>query len=434
MPTSLDADPIYSDLGPPGASTDLDANEQRVLASINDRVAACQSTEDIVDFLVEQTADVCPCDRVSVAFVEEQGRRLVSHYSRAHYAPLLLKRGYAEDLQGSSLERVIADGQLRIIDNLEEYLARHPTSRSTRLLVREGVRSNLTCPLQVDGRAVGVLFRSSRRPGAYEMRHARLHALVAARLGQAVEKTYRLEQLAAANLAYSEMLGFVSHELKSPVAAMISTAQLLREGYVGEISTAQRETLDRLINKGHYLLDLVRDYLDLARLEGGTLKFEPRPEVDLERDVVRLALDVVRPEATAKAMRLHVDVANASPLRGDPDLLRIVLVNLVGNAVKYGREGGLVQIVATRNGPQVEVSVRNEGVGFPPEQQSRLFRKFSRLETPELRSIKGSGVGLYTVWRIVQLHGGRVGAQSKPGEWADFWFHLPQSVSDPSAA
>ena len=107
--------------------------------------------------------------------------------------------------------------------------------------------------------------------------------------------------------------------------------------------------------------------------------------------------------------------ADLQPVQCDPELLRIVLVNLLGNAVKYGRPGGLVRITVERQPDQVQAAVWNQGPGFGPEERPRLFRKFSRLQAPELLARKGTGLGLYTSWRIVHLHGGRMDARSEPG-------------------
>jgi signal transduction histidine kinase len=113
--------------------------------------------------------------------------------------------------------------------------------------------------------------------------------------------------------------------------------------------------------------------------------------------------------------------------------MRIVLVNLLDNAVKYGRDDGEVrvtfEIVASRHvKPEaLRISVWNEGPGFPPSQRNRLFRRFSRLDTPALKGTKGTGVGLYNTWRIVQLHRGRITAESKLGEWARFCVEIPSS-------
>ncbi|MBN1510632.1 MAG: GAF domain-containing sensor histidine kinase [Phycisphaerae bacterium] len=413
---------------PPGAAAFTDA-ERQLLDAVNRRVAAQESTEAIVDFLFEQMQGVMPCDRVSIALLEDDGRRLVSRHTRAAYEPLRLGNGYAEDLAGSSLEQVFVRNDLRFIHDLQAYLSAHPNSRSTRALVKEGVRSSLTCALAVEGRRVGVLFRSSRRPRAYDTHQAHLLAAVAERLSQAVEKTWRIEQLAAATAAYTEMLGFVSHELKSPVASMMSTTQTLVDGYLGELTDEQRDALQRVLTRGRYVLDLVRDYLDLARLEGGQMRFAPRDDVSFADDVLTPAIEVVRPALDEKHMELTVDVPSTTPgLSADPDLLRIVLVNLLSNAVKYGNEAGTVRVRAVQAPDEFAVSVWNSGPGFPPEQQSRLFRKFSRLTSAVSKQARGTGVGLYTVWRIIRAHGGRVSAESAPGQWAEFRFTIPQPL------
>lgn len=403
--------------------------EKDILDRVNRRVAAAESLETLLDFLAEATRPASPCDRISLAFVEEDGRRIVSHITRASYEPLLLKKGYAADLAGSSLEAILAEGRVRIINDLEQYLKLHPGSGSTRILVREGVRSSLTVPLVVDGRRVGVLFRSSQQAGAYVERHAAFQLATAERLGQAVEKAYRIEQLTAANRAYFEVLGFVTHELKSPLAGIVMDAQLITDGYLGEVPPKQRERLDRVIAKGQYLLGLVNEYLDLARIEGGEMKPAMRSDVALESEVIDPSVDIVRPQIDAKRMRLNRQIpADGIRVEVDPNLLKIVMVNLLSNAAKYGREEGEITIIASLNEGHLKVAVRNEGQGFPPEERSRLFRKFTRLNVPHLLKEKGTGVGLYTVWRIIQAHNGRVDAQSEPGQWAEFSFEIPEQV------
>jgi signal transduction histidine kinase len=412
----------------------LAEDESRILQTVNQQIAAKRSLTDLIDFLFERTGTIFPFDRIGLSFVEEDGRRIVSQYARASYAPVLLGKGYAEDLQASSLERVLKAGTPRIIDDLERYLDEHPHSRSTRLLVREGVRSSLTCPLVVEGRVVGFLFRSSRQRNVYTARHVELEMAISERLSQAVEKAWRIEQLEAVNFAYMEMLGFVSHELKNPVASMVTDAKLLSEGYLGPLEQPQTDKLRRLIDKGEHLLDLVAEYLDLARVEGGELRLTAAPDVIFVDEVVEPALDVFRDRIAERGMQLVLDIPNAQNLVADcdPALLKIVLVNLLGNAVKYGRDGGGVRLTVTMESAKLKVAVWNEGQGFKSGDRPKLFRKFSRLATPAHGGRGGTGLGLYNVWRIIQLHGGRIKADSKYGEWAIFTFEIPQPL--PKAA
>jgi len=403
-------------------------DEQAILDTVNQKVAAASSMADLMDFLFESIQELYPCDRIGLAFIEDEGRRIVSHWTKATYEPLLLKTGYAEDLSGSSLRRVLEGGASRIIYDLRRYEDEHPRSTSTRLLVKEGVRSSLTCPLCVEDRTFGVIFLSSREERVYTPYHGRLWRAIAERISQAVEKAWRIEELTSANQAYNEMLGFVSHELKNPVASMITDARVLAQGYLGDLEPVQVHKLERLIKKGEYLLDLVREYLDLARMEGDKLSLRAST-CHLVQDLLEPAIELVQSqihEMNVTLERLYPDYV--LPADCDPQLLKIVLVNLLGNAVKYGNPDGRIQVRLEQFHDRFSISVWNEGPGFPPEERPRLFRKFSRLQTPELMARKGTGVGLYTAWRIVNLHGGRMQARSEYGRSAEFTMEIPQPL------
>jgi len=406
------------------------SNEERaVLRTINEKIAAKPSLNDVCDFLFETTGTLIPFDRLGLAFMEEDGRRLVSQYARADYQPLLLTKGYVGEMHGSSLEGMTKTCQPRIINDLKSYLEEHPSSHSSYLLVREGIRSSLTCPLVVEGRVLGFIFRSSRERDAYKPHHVQLQMAINERLSQAVEKAWRIEQLVIANHAYMEMLAFVSHEIKNPVASMVTDAKLLSEGYLGPLDARQRDKVVRLIGKGEYLLDLVGEYLDLARIEGGELTLHVEHEVDIVAGVVAPVLDLVHSQLEAAGSRIDLRLP-AGSVRADcdPGLLRIVLVNLVGNAVKYGTKGSEVRLTVVREPGRLEMSVWNEGPGFSPEDRGKLFRRFSRLRQPEFRGVRGTGVGLYSAWQIIQLHRGRIRARSEPGSWAEFAFELSQPL------
>ena len=404
----------------------LTPEEHAMLDAVNSRVAARESLENLLSFLLEQTTNFSPCDRLGLAFFEEEGRRAVAGAVVARYEPLVLRSGYTQNMSGSSLEPILQTGAVRIIDDLEAYLHTKPQSISTQLLVREGVRSNMTCPLRVDGRIVGVLFRSARRPRAYDRHHAALHARIAERLSQAVEKVRLIEQLQTANRAYLDMLGFVSHELKSPLSAIITSGDMLSQGFMGELTPEQKEWMGRMTTQAHYLMSLIRDYLDLARLEGGQMKLRLQPGVRLKEDILAPAQELLRLELDKQHVRLEQDLPSTlSPLTCDPDLMKIVAINLLGNAIKYGQEPGEVRVTAREDDTGVAWSVWNRGPGFTEEDQHRLFKKFSRLPSPELHRRKGSGLGLYTCWRIVQLHHGLITARSTPGHWAEFTVRLP---------
>ena len=406
-------------------ASELSPREVEVLDLVNRKVAAGRSLEEVLEFLFRATRDVCPCDRLGVAFLEEEGQRVVARKAVADYEPLLLGAGWGEDLAATSLGPVLGSEAPRVLDDLPAYLAARPESRSTRLLVEEGVRSSLTARLEVEGRVFGFLFRSARRSRAYDARQAFLHLAVSERLAQAVEKAWLLDRLAEANAGYLEMLGFVSHELQAPLASLVMDGETVLGGYAGSVDEAARAAVERMVRKAAYLNRLVREYLDLARVEQHDLAVRRVP-CDFVADVVEPALDVVRALLEERSGRLVRELPSGPlPVSLDPELMTVVLVNLLGNAAKYGREAGEVRLSARREGDSLRVAVRNEGPGFRPEERSRLFRRFSRLPDPELADRPGSGVGLYTCRRIVALHGGRIDADSEPGRWAEFRFEVP---------
>jgi len=412
---------------PNGLEDQYRATEREVLDRINLQVAAGDSIDEILAFIFAETRGVMPCDRIGLALLEEGGRRVVAHVALAEYEPLFLHKDYSADLDSTSLGRVLRSGEPRIIRDLQAYGLARPNSESTRLLLREGVRSSMTCPLAVRGRKLGFLFRSSRFPGAYGEREVALHMKMADRLGQAVEKAWRIEQLQATTRAYTEMLGFVAHELKSPLASIITEGNVLSGGYLGDLAPPQAAHIEKIVRKAEYLLGLTRDYLDLARIEGGSLELNPRT-VDLEAEVLAPALELVQSQFDEKKMRLEREGEPPNGVQCDPGLLQIVAANLLGNAAKYGHEGGRAVLACSVSGAGFGFSVWNEGPGFPAAQKANLFRRFSRLRTPELLKRKGTGVGLYTSWHIVQAHGGRIGAESEEGHWARFRVEIPQPL------
>lgn len=427
VPLVTTSTPLSTVLYVDSPSAVLSDHEQAVLASVNQKVAAGRSLDEIMDFLFDSTRSLFFCDRLGLALIEEDGR-LATHWVRADY-PTLLRKGYAEDLAGSTLEAVLERGQARIIRDLPRYLAGKPNSRSTKILVEEGVRSSLTVPLQVEGRPVGVLFRSSRQVDAYDDRQVALQQAVSERLSQAVEKVWLLEQARAATMAYTETLAFVSHELKGPLASLIMDGTVLLDGYAGSLDDVARRKVDAMVRKARGLHGLVQDYLHLSRAEAG-LQPNVSPAVDLATEVIEPALEAAATEIEAKGMQLERRISLGLRVDADRDLLRVVVLNLVSNAVKYGKEGGRLRVTMCREGHDVAVAVWNEGPGFPAEQRSRLFRRFSRLSDPALLSRPGTGVGLYTSWRIVRVHGGRMDSTSEHGAWAEFRFTLPEAASD----
>lgn len=238
-------------------------------------MAGGKSLDEILDFIFEETAKIMPCDRLDMAFLADENRRMVLHYVKARYEPVHLKQGFASDIIGGSIQKVFQSGRPSIIRDMEVHSKNNPQSDSARLLLKEQIRSSMVCPLVVDGRPVGMFMCRSRKPGAYGAHEISLQMAFAERLGQAVEKAYHIEQLSSAIQSYMEMLGFVSHELKNPLSSIIMLGKTLESGFFGEIGGKQKEIVGRMVKKAEYLLNLTGEYLNLAHSRPVSSTFIP---------------------------------------------------------------------------------------------------------------------------------------------------------------
>jgi two-component system, NtrC family, sensor kinase len=224
---------------------------------------------------------------------------------------------------------------------------------------------------------------------------------------------------------YLEVLGFVAHELKSPLAGAKMNLQLIDDGYYGEPPASMQKPLGTLRRALDYGNEVATSFNQLCRAEGVGFQATPRDIVSFASEVIRPAFDDVNDAAVARKMSLSLE-GDAEHVRGDPDLLRVVMNNLLGNAVKYGREETSVQVSVQRGKEGVQVKVHNQGIGVAPEKMPNLFKKFYRVHDPETKTTKGTGVGLYLVRRLVELHGGRTTVEGEYGKWIAFSFVLPE--------
>jgi signal transduction histidine kinase len=222
-----------------------------------------------------------------------------------------------------------------------------------------------------------------------------------------------------------DLMAVVSHELKSPLATVQTTAQTLHRGYFGALAPEQMKIVETILRNCSYLEDVIRSYIDLSKMELDGLAAFSR-EVRLGADVVREVLEDPGAKDTLKGMTVAVETADDPVLHGDPELLKIVVRNLINNAIKYGKEGTTVKVRLERKGGEVVLSVFNEGAGISAgDIEKRLFKRFERLRQKGTEGVKGSGLGLYICKTIVEKHKGRIWAESEPGAWARFSVALP---------
>lgn len=226
------------------------------------------------------------------------------------------------------------------------------------------------------------------------------------------------------NSSYLEMLGFVSHELRNSIGSAMFNMQLLLDGDYGALSPEQQEIGNVIAGNLRYLAEMTESYLQLSRIERGEFEALPR--------TTRITADLIAPvqrrldgAARAKNMRLDIRVPDDLCCHADPDLVRIVYENLIGNAIKYGCADGAITLDAHVRDGVLELSVHNEGNAIAPERLPHLFNKFQRYDVEERAGKSGTGLGLFIVKQIIDKHGGAIHAESSEAEGTRFSFTLP---------
>ncbi|MBP1769865.1 MAG: response regulator, partial [Candidatus Aminicenantes bacterium] len=228
----------------------------------------------------------------------------------------------------------------------------------------------------------------------------------------------------AAGAKMLDLMAIVSHELKSPLAAVQTTATTLHRGYFGKLEPEQQKIVETIIRNCAYLEDIIRSYIDLSKMElDGLAAFKER--VPFASAVVAEVLAMPGVRDNIRKMPIVTELEGDPVMDGDPALLKILAGNMVNNAIKYGTEGTPVRIRLETKDGELIFSVRNEGVGIPDEARGRLFRRFERLRQKGTEGVKGSGLGLYICKTIVDKHKGRIWVGGEPGHWVEFSVALP---------
>jgi two-component system, OmpR family, phosphate regulon sensor histidine kinase PhoR len=267
-----------------------------------------------------------------------------------------------------------------------------------------------------------------RRPTGFTPEEVELVSLLGRLVATAVQniRAYEaerstVEELRRLSALRADFVSLVSHELRSPMAAVIGAARTL-EGRWRELSADQRQSFLALIgDETSRLADLIADVLDTSRIEAGTFSFS-----FTEVDIAELVRDVVSAaEVGQDEVRVRAEVNGTLPvIRGDRERLRQVLQNLVDNAVKYSSTGGEVRVRAMVEDGSVRVDVQDEGPGIPREDQKLIFEKFGRAGGHGAAK-PGTGLGLFIARSIAEAHGGSLAVESEPAQGSVFTLELP---------
>jgi signal transduction histidine kinase len=249
----------------------------------------------------------------------------------------------------------------------------------------------------------------------------------------ALENTRLYRAVHQANLAKSQFVSFVSHELKSPMTSIRGYADLIQQGTVGSVTEQQKEFLTTIVDNVDQMAALVSDLSDISRIETGQLRLQ-QAEVPLAR-YIRETATGMRPQMEAKSIKLDLEVpADLPPVWADRTRLVQILTNLLSNAVKYTPAGGKVSVRARVEDEKATVRVVDTGIGMSVEDQAKLFTQFFRSDDPAVRDQPGWGLGLNVTKRLVEIQGGQIGVTSERGKGSTFWFSLPLASRSASSS
>ncbi|OGO14763.1 MAG: hypothetical protein A2Z14_02805 [Chloroflexi bacterium RBG_16_48_8] len=285
--------------------------------------------------------------------------------------------------------------------------------REVDVLTRFETKNILGVPLRTKDKTLGVIEAINKDKGSFDEEDLRLLQTLAAQAAIAIENSNLFQQ--------SDLVAEMVHELRTPLTALVAVTNLLRRP---ELPQEQRlrlaGTLDEEVAR---LSEMTSDFLELARLESGRARFHREPTH--LGGLIEECLEVIRPQAEVEKISLELKVDRSiTPVPGDRNRLKQVLLNLLNNAIKYNHRGGKVSIRLIKEKGDVLIAIEDSGRGIPPEALPKIFDRFYRVPDPK-RETPGTGLGLVIAQRIVKNHGGVITVESEFGKGSIFTLHLP---------
>jgi len=409
------------------AEAEHSAESIRRLQALTDSALARLKLDDLLDDMIVRIRDLLATDAAAILLLTEDGQSLsVRAAIGLGETASNLRIPVGEGVSGS----IAASCAPLVVEDLSAVEVINP-------VLRQNARSLIGAPLIVGGQLIGVIHADTARPRRFTEDDVRLVRLAADRVALAIEQSrlYEVERQARrqaeeANRMKDEFLTLVSHELRSPLNAILGYAALLR--YSGLDAMKVKQAVDVIERSGKAQAQLIDDLLDTARIIGGKLRLELGP-VDLV-SVIEQAVQTIHPAADAKGISIETNLpSEIGQITGDPARLQQVIWNLLSNAVKFTPQGGCIEARLERIDPHICITVSDTGKGIGPDFLPFVFDRFRQADVSSAKRYGGLGLGLALVKYVVELHGGTVEATSAgEDKGATFKVMLPvRAVSSP---
>jgi GAF domain-containing protein len=400
--------------------------EVRALSDVSRAVSSSLNIQDVLDAVAGYAVNLSKSDGCGV-FEFNSTRQALDVVASHSLSKAFLNAIHRTtiDLGKTTIGQASESGQpIQVPDMAVAY--DHPFRE---FALEAGFRSLLTVPMTGNHTVRGIVLLR-RSPGQFDDRVINLLTTLASQSKVAIENARLFSeiedkgrQIEAANRHKSEFLANMSHELRTPLNAIIGFSEVLLDPSLKVTDEERSQFLTDVLSSGKHLLGLINEILDLAKIEAGRMELQIEPA--LLSDVLESVQNTMRPLAVKKDINLHVESGDLpEPFPMDGARIKQVLLNLVGNAVKFTSEGGRVWVRADSENDVVRVEVGDTGPGIAPEDQERIFLEFQQAGS-EAGKPQGTGLGLALARKFVEMHGGKIWLESEVGKGSKFFFTIP---------
>jgi len=389
--------------------------------------------QTVLDTLVESAARLCEAEKASINRAEDGGYRAVSMYG---FSPEF-KKFATENLiptgQGSVVGRTVAgETTVQIPDVMAD-----PDYKNTQFTKFGNVRTLLGVPMLREGAPTGVIAMMRGEVKPFTKKQIELAQIFADQAVIAVENVRLFEeiqeksrQVEEASRHKSQFLANMSHELRTPLNAILGYTELILDGIYGDAPDKMHNVLERVQSNGKHLLGLINDVLDLSKIEAGQLVLTLN-DYSI-KEMMQGVYVAVEPLAGNKKLGFRLEASPDLPVaHGDERRLSQVLLNLVGNAIKFTDSGAVTMRASAANGSYT-ISVNDTGPGIAEDDQAKIFEEFKQSDSAQTKAKGGTGLGLAIAKHIVEMHGGKLWVESTLGSGSTFFFTLPLKAETPA--
>jgi signal transduction histidine kinase len=390
----------------------------QTLYDVTKTVSSTLNLEEVLNLIAQNAAETMQVKACTIRQLDESGQ-IVDIVAAYGLSERYLPKGPMDIRESPIIYRTLS-GQPTIVSSVsQDDRFQYPAEARA-----EGINSMLCVPLFIKGKAEGLICVYSGEADHFSGSDAEFLSALASEGATAIENARAYQALERADRSKSDFVQMVSHELRSPLSAVQSMLKVLEEGYVGSMTSKQRDLVQRSQRRVSALMAMVNDLLDLAAGKMEQLRGEKK-EVVLSEIITKIA-ELVQTSAEEKGLELKVEVIDEPLiLVGIEDGLERVFMNLVSNAVKYTPAGGSVAVRAWAEDDQIKAEVADTGIGIPEEALPRIFDEFYRAKNAKAVEMEGTGLGLAIAQDVVRRHGGQISVESVVGEGSTFCVILP---------